>query len=170
MTEPKPSKPSRRADNSANVALMHEVWRQAYESPEPFLVPCGTAGEANRMRTSLYNAVRNVKNYPEDYPTMVDPVNNCEIVKSVEDPTTLIIRRKELSPRMQMLRETLQARGVRIKAEALAGTPKQREMQASMDRLLQGLAAGKAEAEAVEATIVPRMTETHNPFFTREKQ
>ena len=155
----------RRADSSANVAILHEVWKQAYASPEAFELPCGTEGDANRMRTSLYNAVRNVKHYPEDYPTMVDAVNNCEIVKHETDPSRLIIR-KELSPRMLLLRKTLEARGVKIQDSALTGTPQQRELQASVEKMLKEL----GESDPAEATIVPRMTETRNPFFTRDKQ
>lgn len=175
MTTPpsSPSQPARRSDGSKNVALLQEVWRQAHISPEPFRIPCGTEVEANRMRTALYNAVRNVKKFPADYPTMTGPVQDCEIVKDDTDPTVLIIRQKILSPRMQGLKQLLAARGVEIGEEALKGTAESREIQASMDRLVEQLSAEPSAAPAtpalqlvhpVEAPAIP------NPYFQRDKQ
>ena len=172
------AKPStrRRSDGSANVAICQEVWRQAYGAASPIEIPCGSEKEANRMRTSLYNSVRNVRLYPGEYPSLVDPVNECEVVKKDGDETTLLVRRKDLSPRMRALRQILEARGVRVEAERLRGTPETREMQESIRRIA-GLAEGATSvpsnpfmppvASRPPAPPAPAARPS-NPFFTRE--
>lgn len=172
------AKPStrRRSDGSANVAICQEVWRQAYGAASPIEIPCGSEKEANRMRTSLYNSVRNVRLYPGEYPSLVDPVNECEVVKKDGDETTLLVRRKDLSPRMRALRQILEARGVGVEAERLRGTPETREMQESIRRIA-GLAEGAQGAQSnplmppvashPPAPPAPAVRPS-NPFFTRE--
>ena len=175
---------ARRADGSANIALIHEVWRQAHLAEEPFRLPCGSVKEANSMRVKLYNAVRNVKKFPEDYPGMVAPVNDVEIVKDLQDESVLILRRKELSPLMVNLRKQLEAQGIVIADSALRGTPQTREIAASMDRLLGQLHepadSGHSAAVATSTTVAnplnpeqsnsppPPLPGGHNPFFSRE--
>lgn len=171
---------ARRADGSANIALIHEVWRQAHQAEEPFRLPCGSVKEANSMRVKLYNAVRNVKKFPEDYPGMVAPVNEVEIVKDLQDESVLILRRKELSPLMVNLRKQLEAQGIVIADSALRGTPQTREIAASMDRLLGQLhePAGSGPSTTVATSASPLSLEQsnspppplpggHNPFFSR---
>ena len=171
---------ARRADGSANIALIHEVWRQAHLAEEPFRLPCGSVKEANSMRVKLYNAVRNVKKFPEDYPGMVAPVNDVEIVKDLQDESVLILRRKELSPLMVNLRKQLEAQGIVIADSALRGTPKTREIAASMDRLLGQLhESADSGREATSTTVAsplnpeqcnpppPPLPGGHNPFFSR---
>ena len=168
---------ARRADGSANIALIHEVWRQAHLAEEPFRLPCGSVKEANSMRVKLYNAVRNVKKFPEDYPGMVAPVNDVEIVKDLQDESVLILRRKELSPLMVNLRKQLEAQGIVIADSALRGTPQTREIAASMDRLLGQLhePADSATSAAVANPLnleqsnppPPPLPGGHNPFFSR---
>lgn len=128
------------------------------------------------MRTSLYNSVRNVRLYPGEYPSLVDPVNECEVVKKDGDETTLLVRRKDLSPRMRALRQILEARGVGVEAERLRGTPETREMQESIRRIA-GLAEGAQGAQSnplmppasshPPAPPAPAVRPS-NPFFTRE--
>jgi hypothetical protein len=165
-----PNTPVRRSDNSANVALLQEVWRQAYQMSEPLSLDFGSAGEANSMRTKLYNAVRNVKNFPEDYPDLVEAVNNLEIVKDDLQVGALILRRKELSPAMVKLRQVLASKGVKVEDASLQGTAKSRELNASMDRLLSQL----SDASEPQPVDIPAPTTQrpagHNPFFNREQQ
>jgi len=171
--EPAAKPPSRRADGSANIAIMHEVWRQAYLAEEPFRLPCGSVKEANSMRVKLYNAVRNVKKFPEDYPGMVAPVSDVEIVKDLQDESVLILRRKELSPQMLELRRLLEGRGVVIADSALRGTPQTREIAASMDRLLEQMTREGAEVEVASPEPAPHPSPQpaiRNPFYTREQQ
>lgn len=125
------------------------------------------------MRTSLYNSVRNVRLYPGEYPSLVDPVNECEVVKKDGDETTLLVRRKDLSPRMRALRQILEARGVGVEAERLRGTPETREMQESIRRIA-GLAEG-AQGAQLNPLMPPASSHPpapavrpSNPFFTRE--
>ena len=171
---------ARRADGSANIALIHEVWRQAHQAEEPFRLPCGSVKEANSMRVKLYNAVRNVKKFPEDYPGMVAPVNDVEIVKDLQDESVLILRRKELSPLMVNLRKQLEAQGIVIADSALRGTPQTREIAASMDRLLGQLhepaGSGREATSTTSASPLsleqsnpppPPLPGGHNPFFSR---
>ena len=136
------------------------------------------------MRTSLYNSVRNVRLYPGEYPSLVDPVNECEVVKKDGDETTLLVRRKDLSPRMRALRQILEARGVGVKAERLRGTPETREMQESIRRiggLVEGTVGRSGQSFPVRSecgtptpvTSRPPAQPTpavrpSNPFFTRE--
>ena len=137
------------------------------------------------MRTSLYNSVRNVRLYPGEYPSLVDPVNECEVVKKDGDETTLLVRRKDLSPRMRALRQILEARGVGVEAERLRGTPETREMQESIRRIA-GLAESAPGVPGVPGTpgvqsnypTLPAASHSpaqpapavrpSNPFFTRE--
>ena len=125
------------------------------------------------MRTSLYNSVRNVRLYPGEYPSLVDPVNECEVVKKDGDETTLLVRRKDLSPRMRALRQILEARGVGVEAERLRGTPETREMQESIRRIAglaesaPGVQSNPLMPPASSRTPAPAVRPS-NPFFTRE--
>lgn len=165
----KPDK-TKRSDTSANVALCQEVWRQANTSPTGIRIPCGTTAEAARMRTSLYNAMRNVKQRPADYPTLSDAALNCEIVPDTEDKTVLIVRRKELSPRMLALRQILQNQGVELPPTVLSGTPETREAQASIERLQARIAAEAPVEPTANPTPFEDQAHNLNPFFSRGKQ
>lgn len=169
MTNPAKSIPAKRSDTSADIAMCHQLWKTANESPVAISIPCGTTGEANRMRTTLYNSVRNVKNYPQDYPDLVGPVANCELVFSDDTKTTLLIRRKSLSPRMQALRQILERQGVKVGDEALAGTPDTRDAAASAQRL-QSLLQAEGHSSNFPPSAPqnpPDQSTINNPFFTR---
>ena len=164
---------ARRSDSSANVALLQEVWRQGNASPDGFRLPCGSKEDAFTMRQALYNAVRNAKKFPQDYPELSQAVTNCEVVHDPKDETTLIVRRKELSPRMLRVKQLLEARGIAVE-DALSGTTQSREMAASAERMLKELSKPQSIEEPVVApdgtplsvpTAPPAIS---NPFFTRD--
>lgn len=162
----------RRSDSSANVALLQEVWRQGNASPDGFRLPCGTKEDAFTMRQSLYNAVRNAKKFPQDYPELSQAVMNCEVVHDPKDETTLIVRRKELSPRMLRVKQLLEARGVAVE-DALSGTTQSREMAASAERMLKELQGASADSPVVAPDGTPLSVPSappaiSNPFFTRD--
>jgi len=167
------SNPPRRSDNSANVALLQEVWRKAYQLSSPLVLDFASPGEANSMRTKLYNAVRNVKNFPAEYPDLVEPVQNIEIVREEQNPGSLILRRKELSPPMLKLRQILASKGVKVEDASLQGTPKSRELSASIERLMTQAQTTPPEEVPKPELRAPQSTPHtvgHNPFFRREQQ
>lgn len=162
------TKPARRSESSANVALLQEVWLLAFSTPDkPLNIPCGTKEEAYRMRMALYNAVRNAKKYPEDYPALFEAVDNCEVVVRSDDDTTIIVRRKALSPRMMALRQILVARGITLPEEQELVAGEKREVQASVERVMERL---KADAPADLPFPPPVQPAISNPFFSRDKQ
>lgn len=167
---PTPKPAARRSDSSANIALLQEVWRQGNNLPEGFFLPCGTEADAFTMRQALYNAVRNAKKFPHDYPTLAPAVLNCEVVYKDGDKTTLHIRRKELSPRMLKVKQLLEASGVEVEP-ALSGTAQSREMAASAERMLKELQEAPVIAKDGTPLSIPAAAAApaiSNPFFTRD--
>ena len=162
------TKPARRSESSANVALLQEVWLLAFSTPDkPLNIPCGTKEEAYRMRMALYNAVRNAKKYPEDYPALFEAVDNCEVVLRPDDITSVIVRRKALSPRMMALRQILTSRGIALPEEQKLVSGEKREVQASIERVMERL---QADAPADLPFPSPAQPAISNPFFSRDKQ
>lgn len=156
----------RRADGSANAALLQAVWLKANERSEPICIPCGSKADRVRLRNQLYNAVRNAKKFPEQYPVLWEATQNCELVPDPHDETKLIVRRKALAPAMQGLRGVLSTLGVEIAEEDLAGTPQIREERAASSRLMTsfGLDIASPPSPSTPEPTAPRVA---NPFYTR---
>lgn len=185
----------RRAETSANVLMLQELWKGAFDSTKGIRIICKDGAEAFKLRTKLYNAVRNAKKFPGEYPELEEAVQEVEIVFEGEWKEVLVMRQKSLSPLMVNLRKQLEAQGIVIADSALRGTPQTREIAASMDRLLGQLqepAGSGREAtsanSATSANLTPSTTVAtvasstnleqgnppppplpggHNPFFSR---
>ena len=165
----------RRAETSANVLMLQELWKGAFDSTKGIRIICKDGAEAFKLRTKLYNAVRNVKKFPGEYPELEEAVQEVEIVFEGEWKEVLVMRQKSLSPLMVNLRKQLEAQGVVIADSALRGTPQTREIAASMDRLLGQLhepadsapSAAVASPTNLEQCNPPPLPGGHNPFFSR---
>ena len=179
MTEKK-----RRSDSSANVLMLQEIWKKAMKLEEGVRFETEGRKEAFALKAKFYNAVRNVKDFPDEYPGLYEAVMECEIVHEGEDNEVVVLRRKFLSPLMVSLRAQLEAQGIQIEDSAIRGTPKGKELQSSADRVLDRLlgqlheSAGSAPSATVTASANPVSLEQsnppppplpggHNPFFSR---
>ena len=180
MTEKK-----RRSDSSANVLMLQEIWKKAMKLEEGVRFETEGRKEAFALKAKFYNAVRNVKDFPDEYPGLYEAVMECEIVHEGEDNEVVVLRRKSLSPLMVSLRAQLEAQGIQIEDSAIRGTPKGKELQSSADRVLDRLlgqlheSAGSAPSTTVATSANPVSLEQsnspppplpggHNPFFSRE--
>ena len=181
MTEKK-----RRSDSSANVLMLQEIWKKAMKLEEGVRFETEGRKEAFALKAKFYNAVRNVKDFPDEYPGLYEAVMECEIVHEGEDNEVVVLRRKSLSPLMVSLRAQLEAQGIQIEDSAIRGTPKGKELQSSADRVLDRLlgqlhesAGSGREATSTTSTTVasplnlgqgspPPLPGGHNPFFSRE--
>ena len=179
MTEKK-----RRSDSSANVLMLQEIWKKAMKLEEGVRFETEGRKEAFALKAKFYNAVRNVKDFPDEYPGLYEAVMECEIVHEGEDNEVVVLRRKSLSPLMVSLRAQLEAQGIQIEDSAIRGTPKGKELQSSADRVLDRLlgqlheSAGSAPS-ATSTTVAsplnleqgnpppPPLPGGHNPFFSR---
>ena len=179
MTEKK-----RRSDSSANVLMLQEIWKKAMKLEEGVRFETEGRKEAFALKAKFYNAVRNVKDFPDEYPGLYEAVMECEIVHEGEDNEVVVLRRKSLSPLMVSLRAQLEAQGIQIEDSAIRGTPKGKELQSSADRVLDRL-LGQLQEPAGSATSTPSTTVAnplnleqsnspppplpggHNPFFSR---
>ncbi len=179
MTEKK-----RRSDSSANVLMLQEIWKKAMKLEEGVRFETEGRKEAFALKAKFYNAVRNVKDFPDEYPGLYEAVMECEIVHEGEDNEVVVLRRKSLSPLMVSLRAQLEAQGIQIEDSAIRGTPKGKELQSSADRVLDRLLgqlhepAGSAPSTTVATVASPLNLEQsnppppplpggHNPFFSR---
>ena len=179
MTEKK-----RRSDSSANVLMLQEIWKKAMKLEEGVRFETEGRKEAFALKAKFYNAVRNVKDFPDEYPGLYEAVMECEIVHEGEDNEVVVLRRKSLSPLMVSLRAQLEAQGIQIEDSAIRGTPKGKELQSSADRVLDRLlgqlheSAGSAPSTTVATSANPVSLEQsnspppplpggHNPFFSR---
>ncbi len=179
MTEKK-----RRSDSSANVLMLQEIWKKAMKLEEGVRFETEGRKEAFALKAKFYNAVRNVKDFPDEYPGLYEAVMECEIVHEGEDNEVVVLRRKSLSPLMVSLRAQLEAQGIQIEDSAIRGTPKGKELQSSADRVLDRLlgqlheSAGSAPSTTVTTSVNPVSLEQsnppppplpggHNPFFSR---
>ena len=180
MTEKK-----RRSDSSANVLMLQEIWKKAMKLEEGVRFETEGRKEAFALKAKFYNAVRNVKDFPDEYPGLYEAVMECEIVHEGEDNEVVVLRRKSLSPLMVSLRAQLEAQGIQIEDSAIRGTPKGKELQSSADRVLDRLLGQLHEsADSTTSTTVatsanpvsleqsnsppPPLPGGHNPFFSRE--
>ena len=179
MTEKK-----RRSDSSANVLMLQEIWKKAMKLEEGVRFETEGRKEAFALKAKFYNAVRNVKDFPDEYPGLYEAVMECEIVHEGEDNEVVVLRRKSLSPLMVSLRAQLEAQGIQIEDSAIRGTPKGKELQSSADRVLDRLlgqlheSAGSAPSTPSTTVASPLSLEQsnppppplpggHNPFFSR---
>ena len=179
MTEKK-----RRSDSSANVLMLQEIWKKAMKLEEGVRFETEGRKEAFALKAKFYNAVRNVKDFPDEYPGLYEAVMECEIVHEGEDNEVVVLRRKSLSPLMVSLRAQLEAQGIQIEDSAIRGTPKGKELQSSADRVLDRLlgqlheSAGSAPSTTSTTVASPLSLEQgnppppplpggHNPFFSR---
>ena len=179
MTEKK-----RRSDSSANVLMLQEIWKKAMKLEEGVKFETEGRKEAFALKAKFYNAVRNVKDFPDEYPGLYEAVMECEIVHEGEDNEVVVLRRKSLSPLMVSLRAQLEAQGIQIEDSAIRGTPKGKELQSSADRVLDRLLGQLHESadSATSATVAtsanpvsleqsnpppPPLPGGHNPFFSR---
>ena len=179
MTEKK-----RRSDSSANVLMLQEIWKKAMKLEEGVRFETEGRKEAFALKAKFYNAVRNVKDFPDEYPGLYEAVMECEIVHEGEDNEVVVLRRKSLSPLMVSLRAQLEAQGIQIEDSAIRGTPKGKELQSSadrvLDRLLGQLHESAGSAPSTPSTTVanplnpeqgnpppPPLPGGHNPFFSR---
>ena len=179
MTEKK-----RRSDSSANVLMLQEIWKKAMKLEEGVRFETEGRKEAFALKAKFYNAVRNVKDFPDEYPGLYEAVMECEIVHEGEDNEVVVLRRKSLSPLMVSLRAQLEAQGIQIEDSAIRGTPKGKELQSSADRVLDRLLGQLHEsADSATSTTVatsanpvnleqsnpppPPLPGGHNPFFSR---
>ena len=174
----------RRSDSSANVLMLQEIWKKAMKLEEGVRFETEGRKEAFALKAKFYNAVRNVKDFPDEYPGLYEAVMECEIVHEGEDNEVVVLRRKSLSPLMVSLRAQLEAQGIQIEDSAIRGTPKGKELQSSADRVLDRLlgqlheSAGSAPSAASTTVASPLNLEQsnpppplpggHNPFFSRE--
>ena len=177
----------RRSDSSANVLMLQEIWKKAMKLEEGVRFETEGRKEAFALKAKFYNAVRNVKDFPDEYPGLYEAVMECEIVHEGEDNEVVVLRRKSLSPLMVSLRAQLEAQGIQIEDSAIRGTPKGKELQSSADRVLDRL-LGQLQEPAGSATSTPSTTVAtvasplnpeqgnspppplpggHNPFFSR---
>ena len=174
----------RRSDSSANVLMLQEIWKKAMKLEEGVRFETEGRKEAFALKAKFYNAVRNVKDFPDEYPGLYEAVMECEIVHEGEDNEVVVLRRKSLSPLMVSLRAQLEAQGIQIEDSAIRGTPKGKELQSSADRVLDRLLgqlqepAGSATSTTVATVASPTYPEQgnppppplpggHNPFFSR---
>ena len=179
MTEKK-----RRSDSSANVLMLQEIWKKAMKLEEGVRFETEGRKEAFALKAKFYNAVRNVKDFPDEYPGLYEAVMECEIVHEGEDNEVVVLRRKSLSPLMVSLRAQLEAQGIQIEDSAIRGTPKGKELQSSADRVLDRLlgqlheSAGSTTSTTSTTVASPLNPEQgnppppplpggHNPFFSR---
>ena len=174
----------RRSDSSANVLMLQEIWKKAMKLEEGVRFETEGRKEAFALKAKFYNAVRNVKDFPDEYPGLYEAVMECEIVHEGEDNEVVVLRRKSLSPLMVSLRAQLEAQGIQIEDSAIRGTPKGKELQSSADRVLDRLLGQLHESagsgrEATSTTVAsplnpeqgnpppPPLPGGHNPFFSR---
>ena len=174
----------RRSDSSANVLMLQEIWKKAMKLEEGVRFETEGRKEAFALKAKFYNAVRNVKDFPDEYPGLYEAVMECEIVHEGEDNEVVVLRRKSLSPLMVSLRAQLEAQGIQIEDSAIRGTPKGKELQSSADRVLDRLLGQLHESEgsAPSTTVAtsanpvsleqsnpppPPLPGGHNPFFSR---
>lgn len=104
----------KRAEGPA-VIKMQALLKAAYASPHRIELTYPTKGEAIRFRAGLYNAMRNVKAYPEDYPELYEVVTSVS-VELLDNPVRLSIGRYELSSGITDLDRQLAAQGVDLSA------------------------------------------------------
>ena len=179
MTEKK-----RLADSSANVLMLQEIWKKAMKLEEGVRFETEGRNEAFALKAKFYNAVRNVKDFPDEYPGLYEAVMECEIVHEGEDNEVVVLRRKSLSPLMVSLRAQLEAQGIQIEDSAIRGTPTGKELQSSADRGVDRLLGQLHEsADSANSTTVatsanpvsleqskpppPPLPGGHKPYFTR---
>lgn len=130
---PKPRKAKKRSENSATVVLYQNAWKLAAHDQAGKCIPMPSVAEATKLRFDLYNAVRNARNHPGEYPELAEAIRVCEV--TVEG-TTVIIRRKELTKRAQAV---LAALGPEALAVDLTKPTQESELDASARRLAESL-------------------------------
>jgi hypothetical protein len=127
--------------------LMQQVWRKALREGEVRLT-LRTENDAKRMRFTLYNAVKAVREGKEEDAELKEALQEC--IVRYEAPLTVVILRRSQSTLFQDVAEQMGVSLESLRQEAPA-TPTV-EIERSLDRLKTLLEEGSGS----------------NPYYTRE--
>lgn len=164
----------KRAEGPA-VIKMQALLKAAYDSPRRIELEYATKGEAIRFRAGLYNAMRNVKAYPEDYPELYEVVTSVS-VELLDNPVRLSIGRYELSSGITDLDRQLAAQGVDLSAYMKPAAKV--ESDSSVARVMATLGGpvtgpGQASGNTTQLTKAlpdptpPTVSPPPNPYYRR---
>lgn len=128
---------------------LQAAWRKAVKDGE-FRVPCGTLSDARRLRFTLYNAVKAVKEGKVHDPALLEVVNSVS-VHLQEHPPMVIMQHRAKSSMMQSLSAALG--DIELEDVSQAPVMTQAEIE-SLNRLQEIMQ---------EEPVKPK-----NPYFTRE--
>lgn len=134
---------------SPDQLTMHAAWLKA-ERDEQLVIPCKALSDAKRLRFSLYNAVKPIKDGKADLPMVLAAVEACTISIQAE-PLAVII---QLSSKSSMMQGVLEALGDDKALIADTPTMTGAELE-SMEKAL----------KLLETPVEPGKK---NPFYTRE--
>lgn len=151
-----PSKPRLRAESSSQVVEMQALWMASAKSPKRIELNFSTERDAITFRNKLYNAVRNARKDPGNYPALYDATIDCSVELR---GTHLTIGRRELTPTMLALAAQLEAQGVDLKQELKH--PLKREEEELGNRLMQqygqgAMAPAPREQEGFPGAVLDR--------------
>lgn len=165
MTE-RPKSP--RAEGPAMLKLQ-AILKSAYNDDKRYEFECGSRAEAMRLRARFYNAMRNAKDFPEQFPEMAQVLDHVGIELR---ETKLSVGRHELSKLDDLLDAQLRAQGVDIKPYMV--NARVAEVEASATRIAERLAAEglRDGAGSVNPAIDPDglLSKVYkpNPYYRRE--
>lgn len=139
-------------------ALLQALWRKAARMEEPLRIPCGSPGEATRLRFALYNAVKDIRKPKEGFtpePELQAAVQNCSVSFDPEDKKVLLLQRQVVTGMMATLKGLLGPEG--MAEETLVGPESLSPEEESQRRLLEMLQEPEPEPAPARST----------PYYTR---
>lgn len=137
----------------AELQKLQAAWRKAEREGE-LRIPCGTLSDARRLRFTLYNAVKAVKEGRVSDPKLLAVVESVSI-SIQETPPMVVMQHRGKSSMMQSLSAAL---GNEVLEEVTEAPVMTEEEVASLNRLQEMM------QEA------PEDSRPKNPYFTRERR
>lgn len=128
---------------------LQAAWKKAAKDGE-LRVPCGTLSDARRLRFTLYNAVKAVKEGKVHDPKLLEVVNSVSISLQ-ESPPMVVLQHRARSSMMQSLFAVLGD----VELEEVSAVPVMTEAEIASLNRLQELMQEEPE-------------KPKNPYFTRE--
>lgn len=140
--------------------ILQAVWRKSFRTGEPVRIRCKDKSSATRLRFSLYNAVKAVRNGREiGDQELKDAVEGCSVGFDEEDASIVVVRAKVLTELMEDLQELV---GDALQPASSPADPEALEMQAMAERAMR-----KVQEQEKADTPLPDFTERKTPYYTR---
>ena len=144
---------------SSEYQKLQAAWKKAAREGE-LVVPCKTLSDARRLRFSLYNAVKPVREGKAHEPELLEAIQSVSL-QLREDPPTLIMQHRAFSPAIAALDAVLGEEDLQdVPTAPPVMTPEEAESFSRVQELL-----GKGHDDETKPVFDTRK----NPFYTRER-